>query len=111
MKCYLFRTYCYTIYGAALWATYKVSTMDRLRVNYNNILRRMLNIPQYNSASEMFVQHGLRGFHELRRSSAYSLMSRVLLSSNEVLQRPVHSDARWCSPLWDRWNQLLYRQG
>ena len=68
VKCYLFRTYCYSIYGAALWSTYKLSSIDRLRVNYNNILRRMLNIPQWHSASEMFVQHRVNGFHELRRS-------------------------------------------
>ena len=51
VKCYLFRTYCYSIYGAALWSTYRMTSIDRLRVNYNNILRSMLNVPPWNSAS------------------------------------------------------------
>ena len=36
--------------------------MRKLRIAYNNSLRRLLGIPKYNSASEMFVQLNITGF-------------------------------------------------
>ena len=107
VKCTMFRAYCYTIYGMSLWARYKAATLDRLRVNYNNIARRLANVPPWNSASEMFVGLRLKGFHELRRSSCYSLKTRVQQCSNSLVRHVVNSDARWHSPLWQKWEWLL----
>ena len=108
IKCLLFKTFCYGIYGAALWSTFNAAIMNRLRVNYNNILRRLMNVPPWSSASQLFVSKGLRGFAEQRRVSAYNLMQRVSHSSNSIVQRVVHSDARAHSPLWHQWHTQLY---
>ena len=70
----------------------------------------MLNVPPWNSAAEMFVGHRLKGFHEIRRSSCYSLRRRVEHSSNSIVQRVVNSDARTHSQLWHRWETLLHTQ-
>ena len=51
----LFQTFCSNIYCMTLWSSFTILNMDTLRVNFNNILRRMLNIPSYASASHMFV--------------------------------------------------------
>ena len=110
IKCLLFKTFCYSMYGAALWSAYSAAVINRLRVNYNNILRRMLSVPPWNSASAMFVSNGVRGFAEQRRVYCYSLMQRVLLSSNTLVQCVVHSDARALSPLWDEWHRLLFQE-
>ena len=75
VKSLMFKTFCYSIYGAALWSKYSVAVMDRLRVNYNNILRRLNNVPPWKSASQLFVSLGLRGFREQRRAWAYSAES------------------------------------
>ena len=107
VKCALFRAYCYSIYGMSLWANYKAVTLNRLRVNYNNIARRLANVPPWNSASELFVGLRLKGFYELRRSSCYSLRTRVQQCSNSLVQQVVNSDARWNSPLWRKWEWLL----
>ena len=104
----MFKTFCYGVYGAALWSSYSAAVMDRIRVNYNHILRRLHNVPPWHSASQLFVRLGLRGFHEQRRTWAYSLMQRVLHSPNSLVQRVVHSDARAHSALWQQWNTLLY---
>ena len=109
IKCLLFKTFCYSIYGAALWSTFSAVVMNRLRVNYNNILRRLLNIPPWNSAREMFVNMRVRSFAEQRRVCCYSLMQRVQHSPNILVQRVVHSDAQTLSPLWNHWHSLLQR--
>ena len=43
--------YCFT-----MWYSCTVTAMKRLRIAYNNSLRRLLGIPKHNSASEMSVQ-------------------------------------------------------
>ena len=108
IKCTLFRAFCYGIYGMALWHRYKASTLNRLRVNYNNILRRLVNQPPWCSTSEMFVSHDLKGFHELRRGSCYSLRSRLHQSTSTMVQQLLHSDAYWASPLRQHWNTVLH---
>ena len=110
VKCTLFRAFCYNVYGMSLWSNVKVSTLNRLRVNYNNVLRRLANIPPWSSASEIFVALRMKGFYELRRSCCYSLRSRILATNNSVVQRITNSDARWVSPLWQQWDTLLYIQ-
>ena len=108
VKCLMFKTFCYNIYGAALWSSYSVAVMDRLRINYNNILRRLNNVPPWNSASQLFVSLGLRGFREQRRAWAYSLSQRLIRSPNSLVQCLVHSDARANSTLWQHWHALLH---
>ena len=108
IKSVLFRTYCSSIYGMALWHRHRASSLNRLRVNFNNILRRLANRPPWSSASELFVSLGLKGFHEIRRTSCHSLSSRLHSSSNSLVQQLLHSDAYWTAPLRRRWNELLY---
>ena len=81
IKCLMFKTFCYGIYGAALWSRFSAAVMNRLRVNYNNILRRLMNVAPWSSASQLLVH----------------------------LQRVVQSDARAHSPLWHEWDTLLHR--
>ena len=107
VKCALFRAFCYSVYGMSLWNHTKVSTLNRLRVNYNNILRRLVNVPPWSSASQMLVSLWMKGFHELRRMCCYSLKTRILRTNNFVVQCVTNSDARSVSPLWQHWDTLL----
>ena len=107
-KCTLFRAFCCGIYGMALWHRYKASSLNRLRVNYNGIMRRLANRPPWSSASELFVQMGVKGFYEVRRSACHSLSTRLQHSSNSLVQQLLHSDAYWRSPLRHHWNTLLH---
>ena len=47
VKCMLFKSFCYSLYCSSLWFNYKKSTMQRLKVNYNNIMRRLMGFPTY----------------------------------------------------------------
>ena len=109
VKRQLFLTYCSTIYCCALWTKFRNATMNRLRVNYNNILRRMVNIPSFTSASQLFTLLDLKGFLEVRRPASYSIMTRLQNSNNDVVSVILNSDARLHSSLWQEWYSTLYR--
>ena len=47
------------MYCSTMWYNGTVTAMRKLRITYNNSLRRLLGIPKYNSASEMFVQFNI----------------------------------------------------
>ena len=55
VKSTLFKTFCSNMYCSTLWYNCTVTAMKRLRIAYNNSLRRLLCIAKHNSASEMFV--------------------------------------------------------
>ena len=45
------------MYCSTMWYNCTVSAMRRLRIAYNNSLRRLSGIPKHNSANGMFVQY------------------------------------------------------
>ena len=55
VKCYLFETYCSTLYCAPMWFDCTKTALKKLKVAYDNSLRRFMRLPWRNSASEMFV--------------------------------------------------------
>ena len=105
----LFVTYCYSVYCASLWNNFRHATLNRLKVTYNNIMRRLAGVPPWHSARTMFVHSGVQSFAERLRWLCYGARQRVLESRNELLIVMRDSDARLWSPLWQRWSQLLYR--
>ena len=59
-----------------------VTAMRRLRIVYNNSLRRILGTTKHNSASGMFVQHNIKSFGELLKKYIHSFMNRLQCSNN-----------------------------
>ena len=56
INCCMFKSYCSTMYCSLMWFDSTVTSMRKLKIVYNNYLKRILNfLPKYNSASEMFV--------------------------------------------------------
>ena len=53
------------MYCSTMWYNCTVTAMRRLRIAYNNSLRRLLAIPKHNSASGKFVQLNIKSFGEL----------------------------------------------
>ena len=74
----LFKSYCYPLYTCSLWSKYRQSSLNKLKVAYNSIMRKMVGAPPWNSARTIFVQNNVRSFFENIRSVSYSLMCRVL---------------------------------
>ena len=77
VKCCMFKSYCSTMYCSSMWFDSTVTAMKKLKIAYNNGLRRILNLPKYNSASEMFVNRHIPSFYELLRKFVYSFKSRI----------------------------------
>ena len=86
VKCYLFKTYCSTMYCSALWFNSTKTALTKLKIAYNNSLRKLLGLPKYNSASEMFVNLGILSFGELLRKFVFSLKTQISVSHNSCLQ-------------------------
>ena len=56
VKCYLFKTYCSTMYCSAMWFDTTKPAMKKLKEAYDNSLRILVIVFAYlNSASEMFA--------------------------------------------------------
>ena len=74
------------MYCSTMLYNYTVTAMQRLRIAYNNSLRKLLGIPKHNSAiSGMLVQLNIKSFGELLRSYIHSFMNRLQCSNNLIL--------------------------
>ena len=109
VKCTLFRSFCYSLYCCSLWSSFKNCTLQRLKVNYNNIMRRLMGVPTYSSASFLFGTLGVRSFNELLRTNQYSLMKRVKDSTNRLIMDINNTDVILQSVIRHHWNQSLFR--
>ncbi|PZC70354.1 hypothetical protein B5X24_HaOG202735 [Helicoverpa armigera] len=86
VKVTLFKAYCQTFYTCSLWFRYTQRTLNALRVQYNNGFRMLLGLPRFCSASGMFAEARVDGFHAIIRKRLASLLSRVRSSTNNILQ-------------------------
>ena len=107
-KCMLFKSFCYTLYCSSLWCNFRKSTLQRLKVNYNNIMRRLIGVPTYSSASFLFATLGVRSFYELLRANQYSIKKRVEESSNMLICNINVSDVFLQSHIRNNWYQNLF---
>ena len=110
VKLLLFKSYCYPLYTASLWAKYNEGTMSKLRVAYNSILRKLVGAPPWHSARQLFVNLNMRTLPETIRVTSHSLLRRVLCCHNSIVQAALQSDARVCSVTWRKWIHNLYTE-
>ena len=83
VKCALFRSYVTPLYTAHLWSYYKVKSMQKLRVAYNDAMRLLLHVPRWHSASELFTSVGVPTCEALLRQLMYNCMQRCEVSTNK----------------------------
>ena len=65
VKCFLFKTYCSSLYCAPMWFDCTKTALKRLKIAYNNSLRGFMFLPWRNSATEMFVNLGINSFNSI----------------------------------------------
>ena len=68
--------------------------LKKLKVAYNNSLRRFMRLPGRNSASEMFVNLNIRSFDKMLISFTFEFMSRVIVSNNVLISNIYNSPCR-----------------
>ena len=59
--------------------------MKKLKIAYNNGLRRLLNLPKCNSAPEMFLNLSIPSFGKLLRTFVFIFKSGITNSDNLLL--------------------------
>ena len=110
VKCALFRSYVTPLYTAHLWSNYKVKSMRKLRVAYNDAMRLLLRVPRWHSASQLFTSVGVPTCEALLRQLMYNFMKRLEVSTNSIivgLTNPTKSCYRVTSKLRKHWFSSL----
>lgn len=77
VKVTLLKSYCQSFYTCSLWTSYTRRAFNALRVQYNNGYRMLMGLPRYYSASGIFAEAHVNGFHAIVRNRIGSLMRRV----------------------------------
>ena len=108
VKCYLFQSYCKSMYCSQLWFNSTKDSLRKLRITYNTVLRRLLCISLPYSASQMFVSRGILTFDELLRKSVYNFAKRTERSTNAIISSCLSASIYLYSPIREWWNSLLY---
>ena len=93
-----------------MWFDSTVTSMGKLKVAYNNSLRRILNLPKYNSVSEMFVNLNILSFDELLRKFVFSFRSRIQDLGNSLVNGIVKSSLLLVSKICVWWSDILNTQ-
>ena len=104
----LFKSYCYPIYGCALWRHSYQYAIRKLTVSYSDTFKRLINVPRYTSSSLAFAMNTTDHINVMLRKTAFSMMSRVTTSPNSIVTAIVNSDAYHQSPLMVKWESMLY---
>lgn len=104
----LFLTYCTCLYTSPLWVSYRSSTMNKIRVAYNNCLRMIFVLPKVCSISMKFVELDITMFHALLRKQIYSFKGRLDTIDNGMVRAILDSDVYFKSTIWLYWRQSLH---
>ena len=92
----LFKSYCYPIYGCALWCHSFKNSNRKLTVSYSDTFKHLINAPRYTSSSLAFAMNATDHINVVFGKFAYSLMSRVIASPDSIVTVIVNGDA--CHP-------------
>ena len=95
------------MYCSAMWFDSTKYAMNKLKVAYNNSLGRLLSLPTYNSAREMFAVLNIPSFGELLRKFALSLMTTISSSINLFMVNIYSSSVPMFSKIWGWWYSIL----
>ncbi|XP_016534059.1 RNA-directed DNA polymerase from mobile element jockey-like [Poecilia formosa] len=110
VKVALFKAFCTPLYTAHLWRQYRQSTLQKLKVAYNDGMRLLLRMPRWTSASQLFIGVGVSTFHAVLRSLMYRFMGRLCVSTNNIILLLIdisRSSVRCKSKMWTHWRCSL----
>ena len=108
VKLFLFKSYCSNFYCSHLWYNFTKVQMNKLRITYNNAMRRLFNLHFGCSASEMFANCNIHSMDEMRRTCTYSFIQRLKCSSNAIITCFMSSTLTQKCAIWNHWFKCLY---
>ena len=68
-----------------MWFDCTKTALKKLKVTYNNSLRRFVILPWRNSASEMFASLSIPLFDDVLRIFVFRFRSRIIVSNNFII--------------------------
>ena len=95
------------MYCSVLWFNSTKTALTKMKIVYNNSLYRLLGLPKYNSASEMFVNLGILSFGELLRKFVFRFKTHISVSHNSCQQSIYNSDILLYSKICAWWDVIL----
>jgi len=104
-----YNSYLSTVYCCSLW-NITLNRTSKKKVAHNDALRILFGIPRYTSASEAFVTRGIDNIDSIIRKSVFSLLTRISLSKNDILNTIYNNKFKFCpvSSLAKLWVKVLY---
>ena len=108
VKLFLFQSYCSNFYCSHLWYNFTKVQMNKLRITYNNAMRRLFNLHFRCSASEMFANCNIHSLDAMRRTCIYSFIQRLKCSSNAIITCFMSSTFIQKCAIWNHWFKCLY---
>ena len=102
IKCALFKSFCSNMYCSTMWCNGTDTAMRKLRIAYNNSLRRLLSITKYNSGSEIFVKHKIKSIDALLKKYDSCFVNRLTLFDNSIILSSIcNSSVPIFSKIWN----------
>ena len=108
VKKMLFQSFCTSFYCMSLVVRVKQRTINRLKVCYNDSLRRLMGIRRNESVSAHFVRLGLPSYPEMRRKLITSYLQRIRNSENSIIQQIVNPVYFHNTMIFGYWRKLVY---
>ena len=107
VKMELFRSYCSSLYCCSMWSDYRKASYKKMTVAFDNVHRRMHNLPWRCSASAMYVNYNLPNLDTVIRRNLFGFIQRLSISHNSIIRALEHS---WHIKIkhWDCWTKILY---
>ena len=95
------------MYCSFMWFVSTVTSMKKLNIAYHNGFRRLLNLPKYNSISEMFVNLNILSISEQLRKSDFSFRKYIINSDKSLVHGIVNSAASLFRKICAWWSDIL----
>ena len=107
VKCCMFKSYFSTMYCSSMWfdSIQHYTSMKKMKIAYNG-LKRLLNLPKYSNASEMFVILNVLCFGEQLRKSVFNFRKRIINWDNSLVHGIVTSASPLFSKISARWSDI-----
>ena len=103
----VFNYHCTSFYASHLWSKYLCSSLNHLRVAYNDSFRLIHGLKRNVSARELQVKANIPTFDALQRKLIYRFIERCCLSNNVYVNYTVYSNFFYQSDYYKHCLQLL----
>ncbi len=111
VKVSLFHTFCTPMYTVQLLCNYYAYSVNKLRIAYIDIMRMLIGLPWWHSASQMFANINVPACQAVIRNLIFKFMCRLDNSEHYIIQGlvcPSVSEAKCTSAIWIHWYKQLY---